>query len=141
MRGLCAGAALGTPSSWACNGRSERREFGCDVQGRGTLRRWPGLGVARQGSSHAQGLLAAKLGSGRARSSSGKENGATRRCRESPWWGRKDGGRAHLGEAPRGAARASSATALRAGRGSGGGSARSEGKIVTREGGVGEKSG
>jgi hypothetical protein len=37
---LRAGAALDTLSSWACSGRSERREFGCDVQGRGSPARW-----------------------------------------------------------------------------------------------------
>jgi hypothetical protein len=70
--------AQGKTASWPCSQRTgdqrdgdelgmrQAQRLGCDAQGRGTLRSWPGLGAARQGSSHAQGLLAAKLGSDRA---------------------------------------------------------------------------
>jgi hypothetical protein len=63
-----------------------------------TTRRWPGLGAVRQGSSHTQGLLAAKLGSDRARSRRGRRTarrGAAGRVRG----GGERTGRAHLDDA------------------------------------------
>jgi hypothetical protein len=60
-----------------------------------TTRRWLGLGAARQGSSHTQGLLAAKLGSGRARSRRGRRT-ARREAAGRVRGGGERTGRAHL---------------------------------------------
>jgi hypothetical protein len=139
---LRAGAALGTLSSWACSERSEHSDSTATRRGEARcaggarLLRWHGC--AKEQGEGAWGLHAGALDllraagrDGRARSRRGKKNGATRAARtqrthtagERIGKGREDGAsspRRTSGGAP-------------AGRGSSGGSARSEGEIVARK--------
>jgi hypothetical protein len=90
------------------------------------LRRWPRLGAARQGAQPRARLPGREAGQRQGEVSPGKKNDATRRSRESPWWGREDGEGERGREGEFTSATRRSSETQRAGRGSDGGDGEAE---------------